>query len=141
MAGETFPDVVIQDLDTDTYYYWVKVTHDGNCTTKFYLDGENNSPFGKLVVDPNIEYGNLALQVNPNPNNGAFELIITGDEIRDLDVHVYDALGCDIYHQKAPKIAGKEIYYIAPPNLTQGLYFVRVTGNNDILLSTKIIVK
>lgn len=140
MEGETFQDVVIQDLDLETYYYWVMVT-DGDCTTKIYLNGENNSPFGKLVVDPNIEYGNLALQVNPNPNNGAFELTITGDEVRDLDVHVYDALGRAIYHQKAPKIAGLETYYIAPPNLTQGLYFVRVTGNDDILLSKKIIVK
>ena len=140
MIGETFPDVVIQDLDTDTYYYWVMVT-DSICTTKIYLNGENNSPFGKLEQDPNIEYGNLALQVNPNPNNGAFELTITGDEVRDLDVHLYDALGRMIYHQKAPKIAGLETYYIAPPNLTQGLYFVRVTGNDDILLTKKIMVK
>jgi len=140
MEGETFQDVVIQDLDLETYYYWVMVT-DGDCTTKIYLNGENNSPFGKLIIDPNAEYGNLALQVNPNPNNGAFELTITGDEVRDLDLHVYDALGRAIYHRKAPKIAGIETYYIAPPNLTQGLYFIRVTGNNDILLTEKIMVK
>ncbi len=140
MDGETFQDVVVQDIDLDNYYYWVIVT-EGSCTTKIYLTGSNNSPFGKLVVDPDAEYGDLTLQVNPNPNNGAFELIITGDEVRDLDVHLYDALGRNIYHRKAPKINGIESYYIAPPNLTQGLYFVRVTGNDDILLTEKIIVK
>ncbi len=140
MEGETFPDVVIQDLNLDTYYYWVIVT-EGDCSTKVYLNGEGNSPFFKPIVDPNIEYGDLALQVNPNPNNGAFELTITGDEVRDLELHLYDALGRAIYYQETPKIAGIETYYIAPPNLTQGLYFVRVTGNDNILLTEKIMVK
>lgn len=140
MVGETFQDVAIPDLDMDKYYYWVKVTKD-DCETKIYLEGDNNSPFGKLNQDPDIEYGDLALQINPNPNEGAFELTITGDEVRDLDVHVYDALGRAIYQQKAPKIYGVHTHYIAVPNLTQGMYFVRVTGNDGILLSEKMIVK
>jgi len=140
MAGETFQDVVVADLDTDTYYYWV-IVNEGTCTHKVYLNGDDNSPFGKLVADPNIEYGDLALQINPNPNNGAFELSITGDEVRDLDVHIYDALGRMIYQQDVPKIYSVHTHYIAVPKLTQGVYFVRVTGNNGILLTEKIIVK
>jgi len=136
-----FQDYVVPDgIKTDDYYYWVIVTDfTTGCTNKIYL--ENNTPFSKLTQNPDIEYGNLALQITPNPNDGAFELTITGDEIRNLDVHLYDALGRAIYHQDAFKENGIETYYIAVPNLTQGMYFVRVTGNDGILLTEKIIVK
>jgi len=134
-----FQDYVVPGgIKTDEYYYWVIVEQDG-CTNKIYL--ENNAPFGKLVQDPNIEYGDIAMQINPNPNNGAFELTITGDETRALDVHVYDALGRMIHHQDAFKEYGIQTYYVAVPRLTQGIYFVRVTGNDGILLTEKIIVK
>jgi len=134
-----FQDYVVPDgLNTTDYYYWVIVEKDG-CTNKIYLEG--NSPFGKLVQDPNIEYGDIAMQINPNPNNGAFELTITGDETRALDVHVYDALGRMVHHQDAFKEYGIQTYYVAVPNPTQGMYFVRVTGNDGILLTEKIIVK
>jgi len=54
---------------------------------------------------------------------------------------VYDALGRMIHHQDAFKGYDIQTYYVAVPNLTQGIYFVRVTGNDGILLTEKIIVK
>lgn len=79
-----------------------------------------------------------ALFISPNPNNGMFTIILTG-QTSTVNIQVHNALGTLLYEAIHP--GAKEI--ILPISLTgqhPGLYIVSVT-NNQTTLSSKIVIE
>jgi len=136
LAGETYQNYVAQSIDETNYYYWVIVEDASGCTQKLYY---GDDPFMKIIVDP-IEYGELIIQVMPNPNDGTFQLELAGKDDKALDIHLYDALGREVYYRQLDKLQFVERVPVSLSQLNSGLYFVRVTGNKGLLLTEKIII-
>jgi hypothetical protein len=79
-----------------------------------------------------------ALFVSPNPNNGSFTILLTGQN-SVVNVQVHNALGTLLYETN--QAAAKEI--ILPISLTgqrPGLYIVSVT-NDQTTLSAKVVIE
>jgi len=138
LDGEVYPDYVVGTIDTDNYFYWVTVEDAAGCTTKlYYLE----DPFMRVIPEEPVDYGDLSLQVIPNPNDGTFEIKLQGNEDRALEIYLHDVLGREMYYQEFDKLNFIERVAISVPTLTRGIYFVRVTGNRGTLLTEKIIIK
>ncbi len=138
LVGEVYQNYVSSGLDTDNYYYWVIVKDSMDCTQKLYYADD---PFMKIIPEEPVDYGDLHLQVIPNPNDGTFQLELTGNDDKALDIHLYDALGREVYYRQFDKLNFVERVPVAISQLNSGMYFVRITGNQGILLTEKIIIK
>jgi hypothetical protein len=71
---------------------------------------------------------NLSISVFPNPTSGNINLQLNGENKNELKISIYNAEGECVY--SAEKIVGNNIE-IANANLSDGIYFIRVSSGNE----------
>ncbi len=92
-----------------------------------------------------IEFVNEAarlinMNVIPNPNNGVFELNIQNNEAdTDAKLIIFNVMGQNVYSQNIALQTGESVQAIRLDNISNGVYFVRLLFNNNVLES-KIVV-
>ncbi len=134
--GAIYQDYIVENIDTDNYFYWVMVENESGCKEKiYYLE----NPFQRLAETPTTYTTELTMQVAPNPANGVFNIEMIGSEVLALDLHIYDVLGREFFYQHIDKLNTIERISLSFPTLPKGLYFIQITDNHDIHLVEKII--
>ncbi len=116
----------------------------------------NDRPFTNVVMDSlRITYSpttgideianeSLSIDVFPNPITNESIISINSDSYQTANVSIYNQLGCEVYSGKKNLSAGTtyiSFKEIQTKNLSQGVYYVTVTGNNSILHSKFAIIR
>ncbi len=70
----------------------------------------------------------MAMQIAPNPNDGAFELRFEGHATAELKVDVIDIMGRTVHSETVAPFAAGHAHRV-DAKLVAGSYFVRATGN------------
>jgi len=139
LNGEIYQDYIVGDSfnnDTIAKHYWVLIEKD-SCQAKIYY----NSPFQKIVQPEIIDYGDISMQVLPNPNKGVFDIKLIGNENSTSRLFMFDMMGRKIYEERINKNSPEYYVNLSFPELASGMYVIRLIGNGDIDISQKIIIK
>jgi hypothetical protein len=84
-----------------------------------------------------IHAPNTSVQVFPNPFKQATNIQVEGIDYQELRLSVFDAMGRLVYNTQT---TGNSIELLRG-NLTEGLYFYRLEGDNVLINTGKIIVR
>lgn len=96
-----------------------------------------------IEVLPNgmVEIGvELAAKLYPNPNDGNFTLEINDKGIHQLDLHVYNTLGQEVYLESFESI-GKTIKVLNLNSLSAGVYYLHLNTGEKMVYKTKIVIQ
>ena len=88
-------------------------------------------------------FSNLQLQMSPNPNNGQFTLTGNINNLqKNMSLLIYDGLGRQIT-SKEIQVTGNQINheFNFANQLSQGLYFAKITDGKTVLQTFKVLVK
>ena len=77
----------------------------------------------------------------PNPNNGAFEVLLTGQAglFGDIQLELYNVIGQRLYFAEQDFSTGEVRHFMDMPNLAKGVYFFRVRLNDRSLVKEVVI--
>ena len=96
-----------------------------------------------IEVLPNgiVEIGvAIAAKLYPNPNDGSFVLEINDRKSHDLDLHIYNTLGDEVYSVsfKTQGISKKRINL---KHLPKGVYYLILNNNEALVYRAKVIIQ
>ncbi|MCD4789591.1 MAG: T9SS type A sorting domain-containing protein, partial [Bacteroidales bacterium] len=82
---------------------------------------------------------NFNISIFPNPNTGSFTVELSSENNELVNISIFNSLSKVIYEQKNIRINGtlSETINI---NVEQGIYYMKITGNN-ILINKKVIIR
>ncbi|MFM7080194.1 MAG: T9SS type A sorting domain-containing protein, partial [Bacteroidota bacterium] len=127
--------------DINSYRFWVMVFEiigNDTCFTKVYFNGPNAPP----RAQPNpVVPDEVIAQVFPNPNNGNFDLVLSGNIYNNISVRVFNTLGETVYDVIIEKGEPVQKYPINLTDLKKGMYYVDVRGNYGEQAVSKILIK
>jgi hypothetical protein len=85
--------------------------------------------------------GNSFSTIYPNPTSSDFAIDATTDVDQDVTVEVYDILGNLLVQQKHQLTTGANTMKTNIESYKDGMYFVRVLGNDSSVLYTQRVIK
>jgi len=106
-------------------------------------NGCENSADLEVDVDDCTGINSLSsnnLQVIPNPGNGNFELNLSGNVAGQYVVKIYNASG-KIIIEKAIRFDGKEGLLINLTSEPEGIYYLNLIGNNEMISRKLVIIR
>lgn len=124
------------DLNEANYVYWVSL-QSGNCFSKVYYNGPYASD--KLVVVPIT--ASPKLQVTPNPNNGFFEIILSGNIYGNIKAKIYNSVGQVVYLKSFNKFTQSVNEKFVTGNLAAGLYFIELYSSDLKKVSSRFLIQ
>ncbi|MGZ3931475.1 MAG: NHL domain-containing protein, partial [Bacteroidia bacterium] len=83
-----------------------------------------------------LKENELSVSLYPNPNNGNFNLTISGDP-ENAELVIVNTLGEKMLHRKM----GHGINLISTPGLAKGIYYYAVSHDNTRLAAGKIVIE
>jgi PKD repeat protein len=95
-----------------------------------------------IEVLPNgmVEIGvDMSAKLFPNPNDGNFTLEITDKATHNLQLHIYNSIGEEVY-QEGIATNGKTTKTLHLNHLANGVYFVHLNTQNNIVYRTKVVI-
>ncbi len=126
-TGETTQSIEVQKSDL----FWVEVT-------------DNSNPANCSSIDTiRVDYDSLCLGVNPqtqqmanvilypNPNNGTFQMDVSGLAGQDLDVRVFSTSGQEVYSRQWEEVDEWHQATIALETAEPGIYLVRIVSGDQ----------
>ena len=69
----------------------------------------------------------------PNPNSGSFDLSFELPGYQALELEIFTIQGKRVHHQKLHGIAGENIFRVNVPDLSEGVYFVKVKTDDGVI--------
>jgi uncharacterized lipoprotein YddW (UPF0748 family) len=112
--------------------------------TKYFvvtsLDKNNNEAgnFNATLGNPDFDLiANKSFLVYPNPFNNQFEIDFQNDGSNQVKVSIFDTNAKQIWEQDY--VASNSKIIVAPMNMTNGIYFVKISFENGTSESFKII--
>jgi len=128
VSGETFQDWIVgESLDLENKEYWVEVTNDDGCKTRGYFNRVNKA---RGVVP---EFDDLEVAVFPNPNDGVFQVRLSGEASGEVELELYDGVGRRVQQQTLDKQFLQQQYPLNLPELSPGIYLLRIVRYNGRL--------
>jgi hypothetical protein len=138
----------IKDLSPPAYpsgyvYYQVRANLVNLCNSDsntYQQSISNTVGYGNAL---GIEQFNEQFEVNafPNPNNGAFNIIIESTLTEDVNVVIYDQVGAIVWKKQIEKLNGKNNIFVPLEQAAQGIYQLQVTSNKKVVNKRLIINK
>ncbi len=124
-------------LDETNYAYWVRARY-GSCFTKVYYNG----PFAtRIQKNQETEIPDqIITQILPNPNNGNFNITLSGAIYGDIRLKIIDTMGQIVYSQNIEKTSPQYIFTFKDLKLNQGLYHAYITATTGERTTTKFLV-
>jgi uncharacterized protein YggE len=124
------------DLDTTKYLYWVALRK-GDCYSKVYYNG----PYigNNLVVVP--PSASPRLQVIPNPNNGTFEIILSGNIYGNVQARIFNVTGQVVYMKRFSKFTPYADEKFTAGNLASGIYFIELYSSDLKKVVSRFIIQ
>lgn len=123
-------------LNETTYLYWVSL-QSGNCFSKVYYNGPYVSD--KLVTVPITTAPKL--QVTPNPNNGVFEITLSGNIYGSIKAKIYNSVGQIVYLKSFDKFTQSVNEKFVTGNLAAGLYFIELYSSDLKKISSRFLIQ
>ena len=96
-----------------------------------------------IEVLPNgiVEVGvDISTQLYPNPNDGNFTLEINDKGNHELQVHIYNTLGAEVYSEKFQS-NGNTHKNLKLSHLANGVYYVHLNTKNKIVYRSKVVIQ
>ena len=114
-------------------------------TLTFTVNG--NDPCGSVTDNMVLAINELGigeingykLAVFPNPNNGHFTIDLSGNSNSEVSLKIFNELGGLVYEKQLISIKAN-FSEIIDLDVDQGIYYIRVEGN-DVLINKKIIIR
>ena len=94
-----------------------------------------------IEVLPNgmVEIGvEMSAKLYPNPNDGNFTLEINDRNSHQLEVHIYNTLGAEIYSESFVS-NGKTLKHLKLNDLSNGVYFIHLNTKDKVVYRSKFI--
>jgi len=111
------------------------IGNDYPCSTLRLASGVKDNDINSKISTENIF-------VYPNPTEGTFDVILpTNYNIDNLKLSILDIQGREVIDYRSVLNLDKKSYSVALNNALSGMYFVKLTNNEGILLTSKLIVK
>jgi hypothetical protein len=79
------------------------------------------------------------ISIYPNPNDGNFHVYLNQPSNADLDLSLFDNLGRIVYRQKLQSGLDSD-HFLSTKLRSGGIYFMRITSKDKLVLSEKIVV-
>lgn len=92
----------------------------------------------KTAVESIPETLDNGIKVIPNPFTDNLKISVYSSQIEELQVSIYGITGRLLIKKKAPVLQGENIIVIGTPELTSGVYILRITGN-DVNESLRVV--
>lgn len=121
--------------NTGLYSIKLSACKSGICDTTIKTNYINVLPNGVVEVNKN-----LVASVYPNPNSGNFTIEIMSENQENFQLKILSVDGKEI-HRETFKSHGASKRNIQLENISKGIYFVMVSGENQIMYKTKFIVQ
>ncbi len=137
LTDEIYQSYVAGLVDTDAYYYWV-LAEKNACSSRIYY---NETPFGRLDLSNLEDYGDLTMDIYPNPNNGQFTIELESNQQQKLDLNIFDVLGRQVFYTELLKLSPEQEFQLSLPDFQEGMYFIELTANDGTHLTEKIIIR
>ncbi|MCK5789120.1 MAG: PKD domain-containing protein, partial [Chlamydiia bacterium] len=116
--------------NTGVYTVRLAICNGDVCDTIVKTDYIEVLPNG--IVEIGVE---LAAKLYPNPNDGNFTLEINDKGAHNIELHIYNTLGAQVYSDNINS-AGKTTNLISIDNLPTGVYYVHLNTKDDIVYRT-----
>jgi len=85
------------------------------------------------------QHSDMNISIYPNPNNGQFMLKINGISGKSISYRIYSSLGDEVYAKENIDVNGT-FSEVLDLNRGQGIYYIRVEGD-DVLINQKMIIQ
>ncbi|OIP02268.1 MAG: hypothetical protein AUJ98_01820 [Bacteroidetes bacterium CG2_30_33_31] len=121
--------------NTGFYSVRLKVCNGSICDTLTKVNYINVLPNGLVEID--VE---LAAKLYPNPNDGNFTLDIYDKSEHRLQLHIYSALGSELYFEEF-KTQGKTSKQLQLSTLGKGIYFIHLNSADRVVYQEKVIIQ
>lgn len=122
-------------------YYMIEAVTNPSCSV-FNVPKSNtfNTVYASGVGIENVKNKDYSVKLYPNPNHGHFYLDINGTSEKSLYLSVYSPLGKEVHFQK---LQGSKtlLHKVQTEGLSKGIYFIRLSNDEGIVYSSKIIVQ
>ena len=120
------------NINTNLYYYWVKITKTNNCIVKVYY----NSPVTIIETDTESSFVNIY----PNPTNGKFTVEIKSNAKGNAEIIIRDLTGRNIDRFSFSKTENTQELNLNKNHLKNGIYLIDIYLNKNFISTKKIVV-
>lgn len=134
---QTLDHPAVLPFDTTSRNYWVLV-YKNDCVTKVYYNGPYSSSKGST---PEIIPDEVSALVYPNPTNGIFDLVVSGNIYQNVYFKIINHIGQVVHAQTLYKDQPLQNYKVDIPSLAKGLYLVEIRGDYNEQATYKIVIK
>jgi PKD repeat protein len=83
----------------------------------------------------------IGITLYPNPNDGKFTLTLNAKGNHEVNIEIFNSAGIEIYTENGVTVSGKITRNIDLPNLSKGIYHLKVTGENGSVVKKFVIQK
>ncbi|MEI9946218.1 MAG: S8 family serine peptidase [Chitinophagaceae bacterium] len=115
--------------------YTVEVTNASNCTLKSAATAVN------ITAVPNVDPTEIAFTVTPNPSKGQFTIKLETRTKADMDISLMSTSGQRVYNTSIPGFIGKLTKLVEQPNLSAGVYYLRIIHDKKMYIQKVVIVQ
>jgi hypothetical protein len=81
----------------------------------------------------------IGITLYPNPNDGKFTLTLNAKGNHEVNIEIFNSAGIEIYTENDVTVSGKITRNIDLPNLSKGIYHLKVTGENGSVVKKFVI--
>ena len=81
----------------------------------------------------------IGITLYPNPNDGKFSLTLNANGNHNVNIVIYNSTGMEVYAENDVKISGKIMKNINLPNLSKGIYHLKVVGENGSVVKKFVV--
>jgi hypothetical protein len=109
-----------------------------NAVSKDFIDVCNPNNTRQAQSSSGIENltSDSQIKIYPNPNDGTFAIELENNDSDELaNVEVFDIQGKKIYSTNLNK---EQINYITIPQISKGMYFIKINLGQNLIYSNKI---
>ncbi|MDD4602894.1 MAG: C25 family cysteine peptidase [Bacteroidales bacterium] len=83
----------------------------------------------------------LGIEIFPNPNSGKFKLDITSNSLSKINIFIYNVLGSVVYNENDVRLSSKLLKTIDISALPNGIYHLKIEGEDTSVVKRIIIEK
>lgn len=80
---------------------------------------------------PELLAQDISITVYPNPTNGVVRISLTLPAVTEVEISMFDVLGRRVANVFSGKTASTTLTYSVPSEQSSGIYFVRVSANDE----------
>ena len=128
-------------LTEETLYYYVSAINQSNCAGQIpYISSNFTRDLGRKTVGlDELVSSDYSYRVWPNPNNGEFNLELSGRSGIPLLVRLFDNRGQIHFEKSLEELSETIVYSIKLSDISNGVYYLQIVDSTQVN-TTQIVV-